>query len=295
MSAALVMTRARLSVEIVDTGSPRNRFASNVHGYLAAEGTPPLELTATGRAEVASYGGVFRSDAVVGITGSLGSFRVALESGDVIDARRVVVATGLTDRLPDITGVEALWGDDIIHCPFCHGYEVRDKRVAVIGVSPFSMHQATMLHNWTPNVDYLELPGVEIDAAARETLAALDIPVRPFPIDSVAKTAAGIRFSGPLGELDYDAAMLASWPVANDSLLRALGCELKPAGLLGSDTVAVDGFGETSVPGVYATGNVADLMALVIVSAAQGSNTGVAVVKAVIEERLAAALERARS
>lgn len=295
LSAALVLARARLSVEIVDSGAPRNRFAANVHGYLAAEGTPPLELTAKGRAEVASYGAVFREDTVADISGQLGEFEVHLESGETISTRRIVVATGLTDRLPEIAGVDDLWGEGIIHCPFCHGWEVKDQRVAVIGSSEFSSHQAIMLRNWTGAIEFLEQPGLELNPAARESLAALDIAIRPYPIDSVRKTESGIRFTGPHGELDFDAAMMASWPVANDTLLRKLGCALKPAGLVGSDTVAVDGFGETSVPGVYAAGNVTDLMALVVVAAAQGSATGVAVVKAVIDERLTAALARDRA
>jgi thioredoxin reductase len=123
LSAALVLVRARRMVVVVDAGAPRNAPAAHMHGFLSRDGMPPRELLAAGRAEVSSYGGRLIDDTVVGVEPG---FHVRLASGAHLRTRRILVATGLRDELPDLPGVRERWGRDLLHCPYCHGYEVRD-------------------------------------------------------------------------------------------------------------------------------------------------------------------------
>jgi thioredoxin reductase len=131
LSAALVLLRARRTVVLVDAGAPRNAPAAHMHGFLSRDGMPPRDLLTVGRAEVASYGGRLIDDTVVGIEPG---FQVRLANAAHLRARRILVATGLSDELPDIPGVRERWGRDLLHCPYCHGYEVRDQPLGVLGV-----------------------------------------------------------------------------------------------------------------------------------------------------------------
>src|SRR6185503_16115235 len=152
LSAALTLSRARRSVLVIDAGAPRNAPAGHVHNYLASEGTAPADLLATGRAEVTGYGG----EIVTGEVTSAhrlddGGFHVVL--GDrIVQARRLLVTTGLVDELPDVAGVAERWGRDVLHCPYCHGWEVRDQAIGVLGSSPFAVHAALMWRQWSADV-----------------------------------------------------------------------------------------------------------------------------------------------
>jgi thioredoxin reductase len=133
LSAALVLARARRTVAVVDAGEPRNAPAAHLHGFLSRDGMPPHDLVAAGRAEVAGYGGSLIDDTVVDVAPG---FHVRLAGGSSLHARRILVATGLRDELPDIPGVRERWGRDLLHCPYCHGYEVRDQPLGVLGGTP---------------------------------------------------------------------------------------------------------------------------------------------------------------
>src|SRR6478609_7501334 len=139
LSGALTLARARRRVLVVDAGEPRNAPAGHVHNYLAREGTPPADLLAAGRAEVAGYGGaVVQGRVTTAERRDDGTFRVTLEDGRRTDARRLLVTTGLVDELPDIPGVAQRWGRDVLHCPFCHGWETRDRAIGVLATGPQS-------------------------------------------------------------------------------------------------------------------------------------------------------------
>src|SRR4051812_2274907 len=133
LSGALALARARRRVLVIDAGEPRNAPAGHVHNYLGREGTPPAELLAAGRAEVGGYGGQVSGGRVTGAerTDDAG-FRVGLDDGRTVRARRLLVATGLVDQLPDVPGLGDLWGSDVLHCPYCHGWEVRDRAIGVL-------------------------------------------------------------------------------------------------------------------------------------------------------------------
>src|SRR6478609_8021886 len=136
LSAALVLSRARRKVLVVDAGSPRNAPAAHMHGYLSRDGTPPAELLAAGRREVNSYGGEIIDGAVTDLVPAGHGFTALLAGGQRISSRRLLVTTGLRDELPDIPGLRDRWARDVLHCPYCHGHEVRDHRLGVIGGPP---------------------------------------------------------------------------------------------------------------------------------------------------------------
>jgi thioredoxin reductase len=149
LSAALVLLRARRAVVVVDAGAPRNAPASHLHGFLSRDGMPPRELLAAGRSEVSSYGGRLIDDTVIGVEPG---FQVRLANASRLGARRILVATGLRDELPDIPGVRERWGKDLLHCPYCHGYEVRDLPLGVLGGTPEAVQHALLVRQWSPDV-----------------------------------------------------------------------------------------------------------------------------------------------
>jgi len=151
LSAALVLGRARRRVAVIDAGAPRNAPAAHMQGFLSRDGMPPAELLAAGRAEVASYGVELVAGHVVDIEPG---FTVRLAGGPTLSARRILVATGVGDDLPDIPGVRERWGRDLLHCPYCHGWEVRDQPLGVLGTHPLSTQHAQLVRQWSGDVVY---------------------------------------------------------------------------------------------------------------------------------------------
>ena len=155
LSAALVLSRARRRVAVVDAGAPRNAPAAHMQGYLSRDGMPPRDLLAVGRAEVQGYGGQLIAGTVAGVDRNGGpGLRVLLSNGPQLTARRLIVATGLRDELPDVPGVRERWGRDLLHCPYCHGYEVRDQQLGVLGGTPDAVQHALLVRQWSPDVIY---------------------------------------------------------------------------------------------------------------------------------------------
>src|SRR5690348_11095734 len=149
LSAALVLGRARRRVVVIDAGVPRNAPAAHMHGFLSRDGVPPAELRASGRSELRGYDVDLVEDEVVEVDGA---FTLRLASGQVLQARRVLLATGALDELPDIPGARERWGRDFLHCPYCHGWEVRDQPIGVLGTGPGSVDHAHLLRQWSDDV-----------------------------------------------------------------------------------------------------------------------------------------------
>src|ERR671926_1581556 len=151
LSAALVLGRARRRVVVVDAGAPRNAPAAHMQGFLSRDGMAPAELLAAGRVEVAGYGVELIEDQVIALEAG---FVVRLAGGGVLKARRILVATGVRDELPDIPGVRERWGRDLLHCPYCHGWEVRDQPIGVLGTLPGSVQHAQLVRQWSDDVKF---------------------------------------------------------------------------------------------------------------------------------------------
>src|SRR5258708_29937795 len=176
LNGALMLARSRRSVVVIDAGAPRNAPATGVHGLVGREGTSPAELLERGRAEVRSYGGHVVTGEVRAVAPGDDGLEVALAGGRTVRARRLLVTTGLVDELPDIPGLRERWGRDVVHCPYCHGWEVRDQAIGVLAAGPLSVHQALLFRQLSDDVCYFG-NGTALDQAQAARLAARGIRV----------------------------------------------------------------------------------------------------------------------
>jgi thioredoxin reductase len=288
LNAALVLGRARRRVAVVDAGAPRNAPATHMHGFLSRDGMPPADLLAVGRDEVAGYGGELLQGRVDQIDPG---FLVHLATGPALPARRVLVATGLRDELPELPGLGERWGKDLLHCPYCHGYEVRGQPLGVLGTGPASVGQALLVRQWSDDVVFFPHT-LDVTGDERERLTARGVPI----VDGMVRRLVvdGDRLHGvelAEGQVVARAAVFV-FPrmVAHDTLLTGLGCDKDEDGW-----VITDLSGRTSVPGVWAAGNVASPRAQVLTAAAMGSAAAIAINHDLVDEEVAHAVEHDRT
>lgn len=295
LNGALVLARSRRSVLVIDSGEPRNAPAAHMHNYLGRDGTPPGDLLAVGREEVTRYGGELVAGQVEKVTQTGPGFTITLVDGRTVDARRLLVATGLVDELPDIPGIRQRWGRDVLHCPYCHGWETRDQRIGVLATGPMAAHQAQLWRQLTTQVTMLlhETGAPEdADALAARGIELVDEVVVALEVAEDRLT--GVRpASGRVVPLD--ALVVAPRFTARAELLAPLG--LKPVDMemnghvIGS-YIPADANGATTVPGVWVAGNITDLRAQVIVAAGAGLNAGAAINADLVAEEVRAAPAR---
>ncbi len=293
LAAALQLARQRRSVIVVDAGEPRNAPATHMHSYLGCEGRPPSELTAAGREEVRSYGGEILDGRVSAVTRSEGGgFRVELVGGNAIVARRVLAATGLVDDLPSIDGLAQHWGRDVIHCPFCHGFEVRDQRIVQIVTHSLGLHTAGLFRQLSARLTVVVHDAVEVDDSELAALRAGGVDIVHGHVTRIATSADGRVAAVELEDhepIEADAVVVAPRFRVRAEPLLALGLEPGPhPGGLG-DFVETDATGETSVPGLYAAGNLSDPSQQVAQAAANGSRVGAMISFSLADEDLQAA------
>ncbi|WP_433357323.1 NAD(P)/FAD-dependent oxidoreductase [Microtetraspora malaysiensis] len=283
LSAALVLARARRRVAVVDAGSPRNAPASHMRGFLSRDGMPPAALLEVGRAEVAGYGVDVIEGRVDHIDHIDHGFQVHLAGGPALPARRVVVATGLSDELPDIPGVRERWGRDVLHCPYCHGYEVGDEPIGVLGTHPEGVRHAMLLRQWSADIVFF-LHTMDLADEERERLAARGVRVVDGSVKRLVVDDDRLR-GVELAEgsvVPRGAVFVFPRMVPHDDLLTGLECARDESGQL-----IIDPSGRTSVPGVWAVGNVADRRAQVITAAGMASAAAIAVNHDLVEEEIA--------
>jgi thioredoxin reductase len=281
LSGAVALARSRRSVLVVDAGDPRNAPAGHVHNFLTRDGTAPAELYAAGRAEVAGYGGRVEAGRVTALSRDGDRFRVDI-GPRAVAVRRLLVATGVRDELPDVPGLAARWGIDVLHCPYCHGWEVRDKRIGILATGPAAVHQALLFRQLSPHVTLLQHFGPWPAAEQREQLDALGVALIEGPVEAVDANGGrltGVRLAGGR-RVPLDAVVVAPRMVARAELLAPLG--LEPAEVrMGEHVIGTrieaDHAGATAVPGVRVAGNIADPQAQLITSAAAGLTAGAAI------------------
>jgi thioredoxin reductase/2-polyprenyl-3-methyl-5-hydroxy-6-metoxy-1,4-benzoquinol methylase len=297
LSAAMVLGRARRSVVVIDAGSPRNAPADAMHGFLSRDGMNPAELLETGRKEVDRYGGVVVRAEADAAYRTADKFRVVLENGSAVTARRLLVTTGLVDELPDIPGLRERWGRDVLHCPYCHGWEVRDEPIGVLGTGPRAVHQALLFRQWTPDVVLFTHTAPALTDEQAEQLAARDIHVVTGTVESLQITddrLTGVRMSDGT-VVARRAVTVAPRMVAAARILATLGLEPTEHPLGAGEFIAADPTGRTAVPGVWVAGNVTDLMAQVVAAAAGGVVAAAAINADLVEEDTRHAVERRRA
>jgi thioredoxin reductase/SAM-dependent methyltransferase len=296
LNGAMMLARSRRSVAVIDAGAPRNGRADGVHGLLGHDGTPPAELLERGRSEVRRYGGRVTAGEVTDIARDGHGFTVTLADGRSTRARRLLVTTGLVDLLPEVPGVRERWGRDVLHCPYCHGWEVRDRAVAILGTGPQSVHQALLFRQLTDDVIFVA-HAVSPDDEQAEQLAARGISVVDGPAASLEITddrLVGVRtVDGAV--IGCDVVVVASRMVARAGFLDDLGLRAveHPSGM--GEHVPGDPTGRTDVPGVWVAGNVTDLSAQVGAAASQGALAGAQINADLVMEETGRAVEARRS
>ena len=279
LGGALMLGRSRRSVLVVDAGEPRNAPASGVHGFLTRDGMDPAELLRVGREEVSGYGARVIDGRVASAEPVDGGFTVALEDGRRVGARRLLVTTGLVDELPDVPGVRERWGRDVLHCPYCHGWEVRDQAIGVLASGPMALHQALLFRQLTADVTLFQHTAPEPTDEEAEQLAARGIAVVEGEVASLdvhEDRLTGVRLQN--GEvIPRSAVVVGPRFAARAEMIAGLGLATTahPSGM--GEHVEADAMGLTAVPGVWVAGNVTNPTAQVLGSANAGVMAGAAI------------------
>lgn len=284
LAAAMPLVRARRRVLVIDDGKPRNRFSPHAHGFLTQDGRPGGEIAAAARAQVAAYPTAeFRTGRVVEARKTADGFGVALADGSAVEARRVLLAHGVEDVLPDIPGAAERWGKTALHCPYCHGYEIGGGAIGVLGTSPMSVHYALLIADWG-EVTFFQNGAVALDAEDARKLSRRGVAVEPVPIAALEGDAPGldgVRLAdGRLVPLK--AIFLGQYVRQPGRLAEMLGCAIEdtPVGQI----LKVDQIGQTNVPGVFAAGDAARAAGNVTLAAAAGTMAGTALHRSLVEE-----------
>ncbi|MEV5490279.1 NAD(P)/FAD-dependent oxidoreductase [Streptomyces bobili] len=278
LSAGLVLGRARRRTLVVDAGEPRNAPAAHMQGYLSRDGMSPAEFLATGREEIARYGVELVRDRAVDATRDDG-FTVTLAGGRTVRARQLVVATGLKDELPPAEGLAERFGRDVLHCPYCHGWEVRDQAFGVLATSPMSVHQALIVTQWSKDVTLFLHTVTEAELSTEDLRRLAAAGVRVVPGEVAGLVVEDDRLTGVrLGDGSVharEALFVAPRAVPRTDLLARLGAEMTetPFGVY----PVVDGRGLTTVPGLWAAGNASGFAEQVINAASRGYRAGAAI------------------
>lgn len=315
LNGALMLARSRRSVAVIDAGSPRNAPAEGVHGLFAREGTPPGELLARGRAEVRSYGGAVVEGEVSAVRRLGGAaddseaaddgeehdegFEVTLVDGRVARARRLLVTIGLVDELPDLAGLQERWGRDVVHCPYCHGWEARDKAIGVLGTGPLTAHQALLFSQLSKDVVVFAHSMPPLTDEQLERFAARGIRVIEGEVAAVEVAGdrlVGVRMSD--GNVVRREVIAVGPRVAlRAEFLAEIGLHPKahPSGMGVHLPAADPATGRSEVQGVWLAGNVADPSAQVGSAAAAGATAGAQINFDLLEEDTRRAVEALRS
>ena len=280
LSAAIALGRARRSVVVVDSGEPRNAPAAHMHNYLSRDGMSPKEFLAIGRDEARRYGAHFvDGTAATASRVGAGPFVVELDDGRSVTGRRLLVTTGLVDELPAIDGLRERWGRDVIHCPYCHGWEVRDQRIVVISTGPMGVHQAQLFRQWSSDITLCVHSGPNPTALQREELTSRAIDVVEGDVVSIViddDRVIGVELHGGT-VVPADAIVVGPQMNARSAVLTSLGLDAVEHPMGFGTQIPCGPMGATEIPGVWVAGNVAEINAQVVHAAGAGTFAGAAI------------------
>jgi len=282
LAAALYTARARLDVLVIDAGAPRNRFAAHSHGFLAHDGDEPGAILAAARAQVAQYPTVRFVEGRAATARPDGEgFAVTLDDGQEISGRRLVLAYGLRDELPAIPGLAERWGKSVIHCPYCHGYEFSDQRLGVLATSPMSVHQAQLIPEWGPTTFFLN-GQFEPDVAQLEDLDRRGVTIERRRVVEVlgdGGSLSALRLEDG-ATIPLEALYVGPRSHANSDIATQLGCEHDE--IFWGQMIRTDMMKQTTVPGVFAAGDITRGGHAVTFAAADGVMVGTALHRSLV-------------
>jgi thioredoxin reductase len=270
MAAALQVARARKHVLIIDESLRRNRFAASSHGYLGYDGTAPDEIIARARQQLMRYQTVhWSTKRAETVTGRKGDFELKDDAGIPHKSRRVLFAVGVVDTLPAIAGIEERWGRTIFHCPYCHGFELNQDAIGVIGATPLSFHQAMMLPDWGTTTFFTNR-ALELDDAQRKELRARNVCIEETGI-SIVEGHSDVRLNdGRL--LSFAGLFVASRTSPASPVAERAGCEIEET-VMGLQ-IKTNEMKETSIPGIFACGDSARVPHSISFAVADGAWAG---------------------
>jgi thioredoxin reductase len=268
LAAALILGRSMRKTVVFDTGEPRNKPAAHAHNVFTRDGVSPLEILHIGREQLKAYPSVMiAQERVITAAKEDGRFRLETASGEAFIVRKVILATGVKDILPEIEGITALWGNKVIHCPYCHGWEVKDTPVALIGNDDMAYHLIATVYNLNKDLTIFTNGQCAFSAEQQSKLQQQGIGLIETPVIAVEDEPGGIRLVLADGTVHhkYAAYVRTVRMQYHTELAVQLGCELEEAG-----SVKVDEFQQTTVPGVFAAGDVAHPMFHQVMAAVAG-------------------------
>jgi len=282
LSAAMQLARARRPICVVDAGAPRNRFAAASHGFFAQDGVPPFELLEQARAKLRAYPSVTFVDALATSARAEGDgFVLDLDGGTALRARKLLLAGGVRDVLPEIRGLAERWGETVLHCPYCHGYEVAGRPLGVLSTSPMSAHHAALVADWGPVTLLLDGPD-ELDDESRALLRRRAVTVvagRVVALEGEAPAlSAAVLEDGR--RVPIDALFIGPRTVPSSPLAEQLGCAFDDG--MAGPVIRVDEMKQTTVPGVFAAGDTARGMHNATFASADGVMAGVALHRSLV-------------
>jgi thioredoxin reductase len=297
LSAGVALARALRSVVVIDAGEQRNLKAEGVHGFLSREGMSPRELVSAGREELARYGGTAIEGFVTSAGRDGGNFILSLKDGSTMSARRLLIASGITDELPELPGVAERWGRDVLYCPYCHGWEIRNQRIGILASDANAVPEALTFRQWSPDVTLLLNGALPLGPEEEEQLRVRDVRVvdgRVQRLETANDRLVGVVLDGG-SVVPLDVLAVSPATVSKANMLQRLG--LEPCGLdEGEGTcLETDDSGRTSCPGVWAAGNATDVSAQVMTAAAAGLRAAAAINADLVLADTRQAVEEARA
>ena len=288
LSAALVLGRARRRVLVVDAGDQSNRPAHGIGGFIGQDGRPPADFYADGQRDLAAYPSVEVRDGEVvdGRRADGGGVVLDMADGRAETARRVLLATGMDYRAPDVPGVAGRWGGSVFHCPFCHGWEVREQPLGVLDRGPGGLHRALLLRMWSDDVTLFTNGDADLDADGVARLAAAGVEVEERPVarlEGPDRALTAVVFADG-GSRPCHGMLVPVTMHQRSDLAERLGAVAAPATPLAHDAVVVDGMLRTSADGVAAAGDISGAMPSVANAVFAGSMAAAALVQGLAAE-----------
>lgn len=275
LNAALMLGRARKNVAVIDEGRPRNAVTRETHGFLTRDGVSPSEFRRIAQEEISAYPSVsIVADTAVSITGTDGQFLITTAQGETFACKKLLFAVGMKDQPLDVPGLAEVYGKSAFVCPYCDGWELRDKPLVIISKGAGVMHFAPLLSGWTNRFTICTNGPDELTEAQREELRQHRVPVFNTPIRSI-DSIDGMVQQVVLEDgttIPCEGIFFGPELVTGSDLPQSIGCHITEAGM-----VVVDDFGKTNIPGVYSAGDAASRQYQAIAAAAKGAFTAAAI------------------